>query len=190
MIDAQWLFENYRLIQAQETYLRLQISHKLYPNVQRDADAEEILARVLARPSLCAPPQRTAQGSTTERVALQLQGKETDQSKSAMNDYLENLSCCQFLLEIYDTIISAITPNEAWLVDAFYVRKLTSTAIQNMPDCPFGPCDRSTLYRKRKRIIHKANTLIQSLILKEGNACRLEQYVNELKQLHDRNTMI
>ena len=190
MIDAQWLFENYRLIQAQETYLRLQISHKLYPNVQRDADADEILARVLARPSLCAPPQRTSQGSSTERVALLLREKEGDQSKSAMNDYVENLSCCQFLLDIYDMIIAAITPDEAWLVDTFYVRKQTSTAIQNLPDCPFGPCDRSTLYRKRKRIIHKANTLIQSLILKEGNACRLEQYMNELKQLHDRSTTI
>ena len=123
MIDAQWLFENYRLIQAQEKYLRFQISHMLYPNGQRDADADEILARVLARPSLCDPPQRNAQGSSTERVALQLQGKETDQSKSAMNDYLENLSCCQFLLEIYDAIVSAITPNEAWLVIRSFQKK-------------------------------------------------------------------
>ena len=188
MIDAQWIFEHHRLILAQEKFLQAQIIHLTYPNGQHDA--EEILSRVLTRPALGTPHQTLFQESSTERVALQMQGKENDQSNITMNECLEKLSCCQQLLEIYDTIISAITPNEAWLVDAFYTRRLTSTAIQNMPDCPFGPCDRSTLYRKRKRIVHKANALIQSLMPKEGNACRLEKYVNELKQLPDKSTMI
>ena len=70
MIDAQWLFEHHRLILAQEKFLQAQILHLMYSNDQHDA--EEILSRVLNRPALGTPHQNLFQGSSTERVALQM----------------------------------------------------------------------------------------------------------------------
>lgn len=187
MIDAQWLFENHLNHLALEKYLLSRMEHITHPD--RIENAAEILGQTLKRPSLGMPPQNSFQGSSTERIALALQGGSADQPKETIAEYEQLLSFCRFLIELYDAVFISLTSNEAWLIDAVYRQGLTMEMIQHVPDTPYGSCDRSTVYRTKNRIIKKANHFIQTYIPKEVSQCRMEIFVNVLKRFQDGSIM-
>jgi len=187
MIDAQWLFENHLNHLALEKYLLLQIEHIIRPSDFRNA--EEISSQVLRSYPLGIPPQKNHQGSSTERIALILQRDTPEQPKELISEYEPLLSFCRFLIELYDAILVSLTSKEAWLIDTIYHHGWTMEMIQRAPDSPYGSCDRSTVYRAKKRIIKKANSFIQIYIPKEVSQCRLEIFMSELKRFQGRNTM-
>ena len=185
MIDANWLFENHQYLVEMEKKLPIHIQHICYPD--RQNNAEDILSQVLSLPMLGMPPQKSHSGSSTERIALLLQGVQSEHTEETLTDLLESLSVCKVLVNLYKAIVLSLTPGETWLIHAIYDQKLTSTALRNSPDCPYGLCDRSTIYRNRKRIIEKANNILQYNIPKEVSECRLEKFVKELKRFQNRN---
>lgn len=187
MIDAQWLFENHLNHLALKKYLLGRMEHLIYPN--ETADADEIFSQALRRPPLDMPSQKNCQGSSTERIALLLLQENTAQKPNeALKAYENQLSCCTFLIELYDAVLVSLTDKEAWLVEAFYHQGLTIDALQRAQDSPYDSCDRSTVYRTKNKIIQKANRFIKIYIPKEVSQCRLETFMSELKQFQDRNT--
>ena len=158
MIDANWLFENHQYLVEMEKKLPIHIQHICYPD--RQNNAEDILSQVLSLPMLGMPPQKSHSGSSTERIALLLQGVQSEHTEETLTDLLESLSVCKVLVNLYKAIVLSLTPGETWLIHAIYDQKLTSTALRNSPDCPYGLCDRSTIYRNRKRIIEMSKSYI------------------------------
>ena len=185
MVNAQWLFENHLSHLAMEKYLLTRIDHIIRPSSLENAG--EILSQTLKHPVSDIPIQKNHQGSSTERIALLLQEKEKEQSKESIEELNQQLFLCRFLLELYDAVLVSLIPREAWLVEAIYHQGIPISSIVNEPDCPYGYCDRSTIYRTRKRIIQKSDYFLQTYIPKEVSQCRLEKFMIELKLLQEKN---
>ena len=179
MLDATWLFEHHQEHLALEKYLKSQMVH-LPLNVKLE-EAEEIESQVLFRPMLGTSPPKIRQGSSTEQVALHLQETREKQSKEIKAEYETMLSACRFMIELYDAVLLSLRPQEAWLIDKTFIQGLSLSAISEIPDCAYSGYDRSTIYRKRKKAIEKADHFIHTYISEEASQCQMEKFVNELK---------
>lgn len=182
MLNAQWLLENHRNHLALEKYLLSRIESILQPNISENH--AEISGQTLRCPAPGMPPQKNEWGSSTERIALFLQERKSNSVPGMLPQCKELLRSCQFMIELYDVILALLPPREAWLVDAIYHQALTIAEMQSMPASPFSTCNRSTIYRKQKRIIQNADRFIQTYIPKEVIQCQPERFISELKRLH------
>ena len=169
MIEAQWLFENHLNHLAMEQYYASQIENIINPH--DTSNNQDIQSQIFMRPAIDLPPQANHYGSSTERIAVRLADQKTQSLQKEIPKYEKARHYYRFLNQLYNIIIISLTPDEAWLVNAVFIQKHTFSVIRDSPDCPFGPCDRSTIYRNKQRIIRKANDFIQSYIPKEVSAC-------------------
>ena len=102
MIDAQWLFENHRSHLSMKKYIQARISHILQP--ESISNADEILSQALRMPVLGMPIQNNTQGSSTERIAINLSIDNDNGTNAVIEDYKRMLELYSFLLELYDVI--------------------------------------------------------------------------------------
>ena len=187
MVDAQWLFENHRSHLSMKKYIQARISHILQP--ESISNADEILSQALRMPVLGMPIQNNTQGSSTERIAINLSIDNDNGTNAVIEDYKRMLELYSFLLELYEAAVAMLTSRELWLINAIYNEGLTISEICEMRDSPFGICDRSTIFRNRKRIISKVNQFLQAYIPKEVSQCHMEKCIEELKKLQEKSIM-
>lgn len=179
MIDAKWLFQNHMRQKALEKYLESQI---LYFDLSiQQEEKEEIESKSLARPELGMVISHTRQGSSTEHIAIEIEEKRQKWQKDRQKDYQETQRACHFLLALYDAVMIYLLPKEAWLVDKIYNQGLSLSRISELPDCPYGLCNRSTLCRQRQKVEDKANGFIQAYVSEEVDLCQLKKYSADLK---------
>ena len=187
MIEAQWLFENHRSHLSMKKYIQARICHILQPESTPNSD--EILAQALRMPTMGMPIQNNMQGSSTERIAVNLSIGSDSGTKAVIEDYKKMLELYNYLLELYEAAVAMLNPREFWLINAIYNEGLIVSEICEMQDSPFGICDRSTIFRNRKRIINKVNQFLQAYIPKEVSQCHMEKYIEELKKLQEKSIM-
>ena len=179
MIDAKWLFQNHMRQKALEKYLE---SQKTYFDLSmQQEENEEIESKALARPELGMVTSHTRQGSSTEHIAIEIEENRQRWKKDRQKDYQEAQRACRFLLALYDAVMTYLLPKEAWLIDKIYNQGLSLTRISELPDCPYGLCNRSTLCRQRQRVEEKANDFIQAYVSEEVDLCQLMKYSTGLK---------
>lgn len=178
MIEAKWLFENHLKHLALEHYLNAELERF---NDLNESEAEDILSQSLNRPISGFPATKSYFGSTTERIALQLQENQCGQSKEMIHMYKTALSNCRTCIELFNAILLSLPDREAWLMKQIYIQQYSLSMILQLPDNPFGFCARSTLSRYRNRILNKANLFLHSYAPKGVDICLLERFDNELK---------
>ena len=179
-MDAKWLFENHKEHLAEEKHLLAQITYLKQLNT--DQTAEEIEGIILKRPPLGIPFQNNHQGSTTERVAIELNEDKDLLTEKSIKKYSDALAVCRYYLEVYEAVILFLNEREAWLIEKIYNQSMTLSIISTLPESPYKSYDRTTLYRIKKKIIEKANHFLQMNSLKEVSPCQLEKYSNGSKR--------
>lgn len=79
-----------------------------------------------------------------------------------VNQLYAELRESEYYLDLYNKIITMLKRKEAWLVEAYYEQELTIGQIIAMPESPYYQYSRSTVYRHKERILHKADEFIRS----------------------------
>ena len=158
MITAQKLFSDHATHLALCELLKSKIEELEWYRDQclLDEDREIEALSLSRRPLSDLPPARSGK-STTERVAERLgviqDGKDIAEKR-------RQLAAVKQYLHLYDTIVMVFTEREKWFVEEFFVQKKTMTVLINMPDSPFFGYDRSSVWRFKKRLLKKADSIL------------------------------
>ncbi len=120
-------------------------------------DAAEIEALALARPPLDGMPHTPTQGSPTERVVLQ----RAEQEKQA--DMRQTLQKYLWYQQLYDVLLKTFTPKEQWFIEYHYNQRYTLIALTQLDDSPFKDYDRTTVWKYKKRLLSKADAILQAI---------------------------
>ena len=155
-ITADWLFQNHTAQQVTIQLLARALSNTedAGPNLN---DAAEIEALALARPPLDGMPHTLTQGSPTERVVLQ----RAEQEKQA--DMRHKLQKYLWYQQLYDALLKTFTPKEQWFVEYHYNQRYTLIALTQLDDSPFKDYDRTTVWKYKKRLLSKADAILQAI---------------------------
>lgn len=155
-ITADWLFQNHTAQQVTIQLLAraLSSSEDIGPNLD---DAAEIEGLALAHPPLDGMPHTLTQSSPTERVVLQHaeQGKQADM-RQKLQKYL-------WYQQLYDALLQTFTPKEQWFVEYHYNQRYTLIALTQLDDSPFKDYDRTTVWKYKKRLLSKADAILQAI---------------------------
>ena len=129
-------------------------SEAIGPNLD---DAAEIEGLALAHPPLDDMPHTLTQGSPTERVVLQ----RAEQEKQA--DMRQKLQKYLWYQQLYDALLKTFTPKEQWFVEYHYNQRYTLIALTQLDDSPFKDYDRTTVWKYKKRLLSKADAILQAI---------------------------
>ena len=155
-ITADWLFQNHTAQQVTIQLLARALSSTETINITLD-DAAEIDALALARPPLDGMPHTLTQGSPTERVVLQ----RAEQEKQA--DIRQKFQKYLWYQQLYDALLKTFTPKEQWFVEYHYNQRYTLIALTLLDDSPFKDYDRTTVWKYKKRLLSKADAILQAI---------------------------
>ena len=155
-ITADWLFQHHTAQQVTIQLLAHALSSTGTTSINLD-DAAEIEALALARPPLDGMPHTPTQGSPTERVVLQ----RAEQEKQA--DMRQKLQKYLWYQQLYDAILKTFTPKEQWFVEYHYNQRYTLIALTQLDDSPFKDYDRTTVWKYKKRLLSKADAILQAI---------------------------
>lgn len=158
MISAQKLFSDHTAHVALYELLKSAIEElELYRNQCLLDEGREIEALSLSRMPLTDLPRMRSGKSPTERIADRLiaiqDGRDIAEKKRQLATVIQ-------YLHLYDTIITVFTEREKWFVEEFFVQKKTMTVLINSPDSPFFGYDRSSVWRFKKRLLEKADSIL------------------------------
>ena len=156
-ITADWLFQNHT---AQQVTIQLLVralssTEDAGPNLN---DAAEIEGLALARPPLDGMPHTPTQGSPTERVVLQ---RVEQEKQEAMRQKLQKYLWYQ---QLYDALLKTFTLKEQWFVEYHYNQRYTLIALTQLDDSPFKDYDRTTVWKYKKRLLSKADAILQAMV--------------------------
>ena len=156
-ITADWLFQNHTAQQVTIQLLARALSstEDAGPNLN---DAAEIEALALARPPLDGMPHTPTQGSSTERVVLQ----HAEQEKQA--DMRQTLQKYLWYQHLYDALLKTFTPKEQWFIEYHYNQRYTLITLTQLDDSPFKDYDRTTVWKYKKRLLSKADAILQAMV--------------------------
>ena len=155
-ITADWLFQNHTAQQVTIQLLARALSSTETTSINLD-DAAEIEALVLARPPLDGMPHTPTQGSPTERVVLQ---RVEQEKQEAMRQKLQKYLWYQ---QLYDALLKTFTLKEQWFVEYHYNQRYTLIALTQLDDSPFKDYDRTTVWKYKKRLLSKADAILQTI---------------------------
>ena len=155
-ITADWLFQNHTAQQVTIQLLVRALSSTETTSINLD-DAAEIEALVLARPPLDGMPHTPMQSSPTERVVLQ----HAEQEKQA--DMRQTLQKYLWYQQLHDALLKTFTPKEQWFVEYHYNQRYTLIALTQLDDSPFKDYDRTTVWKYKKRLLSKADAILQAI---------------------------
>ena len=155
-ITADWLFQNHTAQQVTIQLLAHALSSTETISITLD-DAAEIEGLALARPPLDGMPHTPTQGSPTERVVLQ----RAEQEKQA--DMRHKLQKYLWYQQLYDALLQTFNPKEQWFVEYHYNQRYTLIALTQLDDSPFKDYDRTTVWKYKKRLLSKADAILQAL---------------------------
>ena len=155
-ITADWLFQNHTAQQVTIQLLAHALSSAETISINLD-DAAEIEALVLARPPLDGMPHTPTQGSSTERVVLQ----HAEQEKQA--DMRQTLQKYLWYQHLYDALLKTFTPKEQWFIEYHYNQRYTLITLTQLDDSPFKDYDRTTVWKYKKRLLSKADAILQAI---------------------------
>ena len=161
---AAWLFENHRQFAARAAYAQKQIER--LPEIIQQRKDEAILSMSLARPEIGSLPKGSHSGSSTEHAAIYWEQNVTQDVNLMVNQLYAELRESEYYLDLYNKIITMLKRKEAWLVEAYYEQELTIGQIIAMPESPYYQYSRSTVYRHKERILHKADEVIHNHAIK------------------------
>ena len=65
--------------------------------------------------------------------------------------------------QLYDAILKTFTPKEQWFVEYHYNQRYTLIALTQLDDSPFKDCDRTTVWKYKKRLLSKADAILQAI---------------------------
>ena len=155
-ITADWLFQNHTAQQVTIQLLARALSstEDAGPNLN---DAAEIEALALARPPLDGMPHTPTQGSPTERVVLQ---RAEQEKQEALRQKLQKYLWYQ---QLYDALLKTFTLKEQWFVEYHYNQRYTLIALTQLDDSPFKDYDRTTVWKYKKRLLSKADAILQAI---------------------------
>ena len=155
-ITADWLFQNHTAQQVTIQLLAHALSSTETISITLD-DAAEIEGLALARPPLDGMPHTPTQGSPTERVVLQ----RAEQEKQA--DMRHKLQKYLWYQQLYDALLQTFNPKEQWFVEYHYNQRYTLIALTQLDDSPFKDYDRTTVWKYKKRLLSKADAILQAI---------------------------
>ena len=161
---AAWLFEKHRQFAARAAYAQKQIER--LPEIIQQRKDEAILSMSLARPEIGSLPKGSHSGSSTEHAAIYWEKNVTQDVNLMVNQLYAELRESEYYLDLYNKVITMLKRKEAWLVEAYYEQELTIGQIIAMPESPYYQYSRSTVYRHKERILHKADEFIHNHAIK------------------------
>lgn len=98
-------------------------------------------------------PKTPSQTSRTEKTALTYMDGLQEERSSEAQDLRKAMQEIRFYLEVYDAMMTNLTPEQAWLACEHYVNgKLLGRVLQEMPDNIFIR-SKAALHRRRISVI-------------------------------------
>lgn len=152
MVSAKWLFTNHRNHLAMVAYFEDELK-------RLEAEKDEVIeGMTLARPPIDQRPNTSSGSSPTERIALHYD--EEMNLTVQIAEFRRRQRANQHWLQLYKSVLSCFTEEEAWLIENYYVNGLSQTALSSITSGPVYGYSRSTISRHLKRIIVLANQII------------------------------
>ena len=102
-------------------------------------------------------PHTPTQGSPTERVVLQ---RAEQEKQEEMHRKLQKYLWYQ---QLYDALLKTFTPKEQWFIEYHYNQRYTLIALTQLDDSPFKDYDRTTVWKYKKRLLSKADAILQAI---------------------------
>ena len=65
--------------------------------------------------------------------------------------------------QLYDALLKTFTPKEQWFVEYHYNQRYTLIALTQLDDSPFKDYDRTTVWKYKKRLLSKADAILQAI---------------------------
>lgn len=159
MITAEWLFRNHTIHLALVTLLSDEISFEAEMESMQKSHEMEIEELALGRLPLDGLPHTSNRISSTERIVFKLEDKAVREQDTRQWQLLQY----RRYIQMYDTIITILTPKERWFIEKYYIQKHTITSISEEKGSPFEGCVRSTIWRFKQRLIKRADELLLSI---------------------------
>ena len=159
MITAEWLFKNHARHLALVSLLYNEISYESDMETMQKNHDMDIEGLALGRLPLDGLPHTPTYNSATEQIMLKLE----DSAIREQSDRQWQLLQYRRYIQMYDSLITILTPKERWFVDMYYIQKHTIVSISEQKGSPFEGCVRSTIWRFKQRLLKRADELLLSI---------------------------
>ena len=161
MLSADWLFSNHstHLVVIKLLTAKLDEIDEMR-NRSCSEQNKDIETWSVARPVLDGMPTGTSQSSRTERIVIKNEDIYSDKAYARKQEELRQY---QWYVQLYTLLVETFTAKEKWFVDQHYNQQLTLVAMTSLPDSPFYGCDRSTVWKFKKRLLTKADAILSSV---------------------------
>lgn len=126
---------------------------------------EEIEALSLCRAPLSDMPRPSTSSSPTERVAERMEIVRSGKEIAAKRRKLHEVELC---LQLYDSILPLFTEKEQWFIEHFFLQKQSMVQIVKVAGSPFEGYDRTTVWRFKKRLLEKADRVLEIVYEQRG----------------------
>lgn len=166
MISAQKLFEDHtaHVVLLQLLEASITETEFLMKQCNQNEDAE-IEALSLSRLPLSVMPRAKSGVSPTERVANQLRALKSGRVIAEKESQLHTVL---YFLQLYETLMKLFTEREKWFIEQYYNHNLTITQLTEQKGSPFYQYDRSSVWRFKRRLLKKADTMLNIVYEQKG----------------------
>lgn len=105
-------------------------------------------------------PRQPAYESRTEHVVLKLDALYSGTENTAKRQELRRY---QWYIQLYELLLGILNTKERWFIEQHYNRQSTLAAITALEDGPFYGYDRTTVWKFKKRLLAKADAVLNEI---------------------------
>lgn len=166
MISAQKLFQDHTA-QVVLHQILTEAVKEAEENMRRcrDNPDDEVEALSLSRAPISDMPRHSSQSNPTERIAGRMEyilsGKELESKKRKLHEVEEKL-------QLYDAMMLLFNKKERWFIEHFFHEKQTMVQMIEVAGSPFYGYDRTTVWRFKKRLLSKADQVLEIVYEQRG----------------------
>ena len=105
---------------------------------------------------------------TAFEVSVLLEKEESERKEEIQRLYIELASVNEYIA-LYDAVYAGLTTSEKWIITQYYENKISFEEIALILEKEGKPVSKSTIRRKKLKLVEKVNILLKLLI---NNHCR------------------
>ena len=162
-IDAEWLLANYRDLKGLKASYEERIRQLNTPSSEIQLiESMQLRARLMDD-----LPHGINQNSKIEYTAFEvsvlLEKEESERKEEIQRLYIELASVNEYIA-LYDAVYAGVTTSEKWIITQYYENKISFEEIALILEKEGKPVSKSTIRRKKLKLVEKVNILLKLLI--------------------------